>query len=862
MALKLAGVMMGNLSGPPTTLTLEDLSDVFVTTPLTGQYLRYNSAVTGWENSSLNADVYGYLKTNLTGSNGVTVTDTDVTSSVDISLSLTASGDATGSVTSGDLALTLATVNSAPQTDTFRKITVNDKGLVTATSAVSSSDITTALGYTPAHAGANTDITSLTGITGLVQTATGIDFNTTTPAADGVGRLNWNTTDGTLNLGLVGGNVSLQLGQEQLVRVLNNSGSPMTEGQVVYINGASGNRPTVRLAQANSEATSQGTLGILTENIANNAQGFCTVSGIVHTINTSAFNDGDLIFLSPTVAGGYTVTEPTAPNHRVVLGYVIRAHATLGQIFVEVDTGLELAELHDVLITSPTNGQLLTYNSSTGIWVNSSPATNGTVTSVSVTSANGVSGTVATSTTTPAITLSLGAITPTSVAATGTVTGSNLSGTNTGDQTITLTGDVTGSGTGSFATTLATVNASPQTDTFRKVTVNGKGLVTATSAVSASDITTALTYTPVNKNGDTMTGLLILSGDPVNALGAVTKQYADAISSGVNIKSACRAATTAALTATYNNGTSGVGATLTGTGAMPTVGGVTLAVNDRVLVKNQATQTQNGIYVVTQITSNWIMTRASDFDGSPTQEIIAGDLTYIQEGTLNGTQWVQITTGTITVGSSNIVFTQFAGTGIYTQGTGISISNNVISIDSTVATLSGSQALTNKTYEGLTITATTGGTLTVANSKTLTVSNTLTLQGTDGSTLNIGTGGTLGSAAYTASTAYQAALAQGVMTSATAASATAIAVDTFSTTTYRSAKYLIQVSNGTPTYQVSELLLIHDGTTVYVTEYGTISSGAVIATFDAAIAATTLTLTMTPVTGTCTAKVIRTSVVV
>jgi hypothetical protein len=78
----------------------------------------------------------------------------------------------------------------------------------------------------------------------------------------------------------------------------------------------------------------------------------------------------------------------------------------------------------------------------------------GTVTSVSVTTANGVSGTVANATTTPAITLTLGAITPSSVAATGTVSGSNLSGTNTGDQTITLTGDVTGSGTGSFAATI------------------------------------------------------------------------------------------------------------------------------------------------------------------------------------------------------------------------------------------------------------------------------------------------------------------------------------------------------------------------------------------------------------------------
>ena len=112
----------------------------------------------------------------------------------------------------------------------------------------------------------------------------------------------------------------------------------------------------------------------------------------------------------------------------------------------------------------------------------------GTVTSVSVVTANGISGSVATATTTPAITLTLGAITPSSVAASGTVTGSNLSGTNTGDQTITLTGDVTGSGTGSFAATLATVNANvgsfgsaTKASTF---TVNGKGLLTAAAEVT------------------------------------------------------------------------------------------------------------------------------------------------------------------------------------------------------------------------------------------------------------------------------------------------------------------------------------------------------------------------------------------
>lgn len=138
----------------------------------------------------------------------------------------------------------------------------------------------------------------------------------------------------------------------------------------------------------------------------------------------------------------------------------------------------------------------------------------GTVTSVSVTTANGVSGTVATSTTTPAISLTLGAITPTSVAASGSVTGSNLSGTNTGDQTITLTGDITGSGTGSFATAIASgvivnadINASAAIDDTKLATISTASKV-SNSATTATNANTASAIVARDASGNFSAGTI------------------------------------------------------------------------------------------------------------------------------------------------------------------------------------------------------------------------------------------------------------------------------------------------------------------------------------------------------------------
>lgn len=154
------------------------------------------------------------------------------------------------------------------------------------------------------------------------------------------------------------------------VYVRNQTGSTIPAGSIVFINGATGNRPTITLAQANNDANSAQTMGFTKTAIANNGFGFVVVRGEVENLNTSALTEGVQLYLSPTTAGTWTTTKPSAPQHLVYVGICVRAHPTLGVILVAVQNGYELPELHDVKITSPTNGQVLKYDSAQSLWVN------------------------------------------------------------------------------------------------------------------------------------------------------------------------------------------------------------------------------------------------------------------------------------------------------------------------------------------------------------------------------------------------------------------------------------------------------------------------------------------------------------
>jgi hypothetical protein len=226
-----------------------------------------------------------------------------------------------------------------------------------------------------------------------------LELDQTPTGTAGVAVMRWNDQDGTADLGLKGGNVTLQIGQEQVTRVVNKTGSDLLEAnyQAVRISGAQGNRLKVDLAQANNDANSADTIGIVTETILNNQEGFVTTSGLVRNIDTTGtlqgetWLDGNLLYLSGTIAGQITNVKPTAPIHTVIMGYVVRAHATQGQIYVKVDNGYELDELHNVAITSPANNDLLQYDSATSLWKNESLSSAGIQPSITLTT-TGTSG--------------------------------------------------------------------------------------------------------------------------------------------------------------------------------------------------------------------------------------------------------------------------------------------------------------------------------------------------------------------------------------------------------------------------------------------------------------------------------------
>ena len=281
-------------------------------------------------------------------------------------------------------------------------------------------------------------------ITGDISGADSFTFDTTATEADGIAKVYWNNSLGVLRVGLGGGNVAVDVPKTQVAFVTNAEVTSLAKGEVVYLFGAQGDRPTVKRAANGSDTTSSRTFGVVAEAIAAGQTGYIITSGVCEGLSLGAYTPGDILWLGSS-PGTFTTTKPVAPAHGVFVGVVQRANPGNGQLYVKIQNGYELNEIHDVLISSVATNDSLFYDGAASVWKNTPPATART---------NLGLGTIATQNAS-SVTITGGTINSTSVGATTPSTGAFTTLSTTGNATIGGNLTVQGTTTTISATNLA-----------------------------------------------------------------------------------------------------------------------------------------------------------------------------------------------------------------------------------------------------------------------------------------------------------------------------------------------------------------------------------------------------------------------
>ena len=271
--------------------------------------------------------------------------------------SFTTAKDTAVSTNTADVATNTSNIstNTSNIANNTSDIATNSSDIATNTSdiATNSSDIATNtadIATNAADIALKAPINNPT-FTGTISTsATGVDFNDGNTG----GELSWNDTEKTLDLVTGSDNVTLQLGQEVVMYVRNTTGSQISDGEVVMVNGSQGNKPTITLAQADTVANARKTIGVATQPIPNNSNGFITLIGNVRdlVLDDGTYTEGDVVYLSSTVAGGITLTQP---DISVELGHVLATSNggnTNGILSVNINNESAVHELEQVVIAN------------------------------------------------------------------------------------------------------------------------------------------------------------------------------------------------------------------------------------------------------------------------------------------------------------------------------------------------------------------------------------------------------------------------------------------------------------------------------------------------------------------------------
>lgn len=644
---------------------------------------------------------------------------------------------------------------------------------------------------------------------GEVAGANSVAFSTSPSGSSAIGKMIWNSTNKTLSIGIGDGSVSALLGVDSHVLVRNTTGIQINKGQVVRVNGASTGNMTVALAQGNNDANTTTTIGVAAENIANSGTGMVIVTGLLGGLDTSAWTAGDMLFVSATTAGLLVNAAPAAPNHAVRMGYVVSSNPNSGIIYVNVDNGYELDELHDVAYpTAVANNDFLVYT--TNRWENKTPANArtalglGTLATLSTvpyssvdniatsrllgrtTAGTGAAETLTISNALDLVTTTQGAIAYRAAAqwfglapsTSGYVLTTNGAAANPSWGQVNLASAVTG--------TLPVGNGGTGATTLTGY-VKGAGTtaLTASSTIPASDITGLAAVATSGSASDLGAGTLpaarlpALTGDVTTTAGtAATTIAANAVTTAKIANSNVTLAkieNTTGLSVLGNAGTvAAAPANITGTA------GQVLRVN------NGGTALAFGavdLSAAGAITGTLAVTNG----GTGLNVIGAANRAILSNGTI--TYWGQIdlaaaVQGTLPVGNGGTGATTLTG---YVKGSGTTaltasstipvadvsgLGTGVATFLATPTAANLAAAVTDETGTGSLVFATsptlvtptlgvasatsinkvaitaplTGSTLTIADGKTLTASNTLTFTGTDLSSVAFGAGGTV---AYT-----------------------------------------------------------------------------------------------------------------